>query len=154
MTAEERGLLAKNYFLSGYNCSQAVALAFEDVIGLESKTILKMSSAFGGGMGRLREVCGAVSGMFLVLGFLRGYDDGSDYEGKKRLYSEVQALASRFEQRYGSIVCRDLLAGVSVSAGSSPEQRSEEYYKKRPCPEQIEYAARILHEFLEENGEI
>ena len=140
MTSTDRGLLAKKYFLDGFNCSQAVALAFEDVIGLDSKTILKMSSAFGGGMGRLREVCGAVSGIFLVLGFVRGYDEGSDYEGKKRLYSEVQTLASTFQDKYGSIVCRDLLAGVSVSAGSSPEQ--------------IEYAARILHEFLEENGEI
>jgi C_GCAxxG_C_C family probable redox protein len=154
MTSVERGLLAKEYFLSGYNCSQAVALAFSDVLEIDKKAILKMSSAFGGGMGRLREVCGAVSGAFLVLGYVRGYDEADDYEGKKRLYSEIQELAAQFKLKYGSIVCKELLAGVPVKEGSFPERRSPEYYKKRPCPEQIAYAAEILHEFLEKNGEI
>ncbi len=154
MTSIERGLAARNYFLSGYNCSQAIALAFSDLIGLEKEVILKISSSFGGGMGRLREVCGAVSGMFIVLGYVRGYYLPEDYEGKKRLYAEIQELANTFKQKYGSIVCRELLAGVSHTDGGAPEQRSAEYYKKRPCPDQIEYAARILHEFLELHGDI
>ena len=79
MTAEERGLLAKNFFLNGYNCSQAVSLAFSDVMGIEKEALLKLSSSFGGGMGRLREVCGAVSAMFLVLGYVRGYSDPDDF---------------------------------------------------------------------------
>ncbi len=154
MTSIERGLVAKNYFLEGYNCSQAVVLSFADEIGLDKITLLKMSSSFGGGMGRLREVCGAVSGMYIVLGYLRGYYLPEDYEGKKRLYSEIQELAATFKEKYGSIVCRELLAGVPKTDGALPEARTPEYYKKRPCGEQIEYAARILHEFLEEKGNI
>ena len=154
MTAEERGLLAKNFFLNGYNCSQAVSLAFSDVMGIEKEALLKLSSSFGGGMGRLREVCGAVSAMFLVLGYVRGYSAPDDFDGKKQLYAEIQELAATFESKYGSIVCRELLAGVSHTEGKISEARTEEYYKKRPCGEQIEYAAKILHEFLESHGNI
>lgn len=154
MTSTERGLIAKNYFLEGYNCSQAIVLAFSDIIGIERSALLKISSSLGGGMGRLREVCGAVSGIFLVLGYIRGYCDPSDYDGKKQLYSEVQELAEKFKGKYGSIVCRELLLGVSHTDGASPEKRTEQYYKKRPCAEQIEFAAQILHEFLQKHGEI
>lgn len=154
MTSNERGLIARNYFLEGFNCSQAVVLAFSDLISLPKDALLCASSSFGGGMGRLREVCGAVSGMFLVLGYLRGYSDPKDYEGKKRLYSEIQELAGIFTSEYGSIVCKELLVGVPNTDGTVPEKRSDEYYKKRPCPEQIEFAAKILHEFLQKHGEI
>ena len=154
MTSIERGSIAKKYFLEGYNCSQAIVLAFSDVIGLEREAILRISSSFGGGMGRLREVCGAVSGMFIVLGYLRGYTDPEDYDGKKRLYAEIRQLAAIFEEEYGSIVCRNLLAGVPHTEGGIPEKRREDYYQKRPCPEQIEFSAKILHEFLTEHGEI
>ena len=154
MTSVERGTVAKNYFLEGYNCTQAISLAFSDIIGLPREALLKTSSSFGGGMGRLREVCGAVSGAFLVLGYVRGYSDPKDYEGKKRLYSEIQEFAGIFKSEYGSIVCKELLAGVPYAEGSAPEKRSEEYYKKRPCPEQIEFAAKALHEFLQSHGEI
>ena len=154
MTSHERGLIAKNYFLEGYNCSQAVVLSFVDEIGLDKAALLKISSSFGGGMGRLREVCGAVSGMYIVLGFLRGYSRPDDLDGKKQLYAEIQELAVTFKEMYGSIVCRELLAGVKKTDGAMPEDRTPEYYKKRPCGEQIEYAARILHEFLEKKGSI
>lgn len=146
--------LACKYFTYGYNCAQSVFAAFHEEMGMDEKTALRLSSAFGGGMGRLREVCGAVSGAFLVLGYVRGYSDPKDYEGKKRLYSEIQEFAGIFKSEYGSIVCKELLAGVPYAEGSAPEKRSEEYYKKRPCPEQIEFAAKALHEFLLSHGEI
>ncbi len=154
MNSTERGQIAKNNFLDGYNCSQAIVLAFSDVIGLDKTAILKLSSSFGGGMGRLREVCGAVSGMYLVLGYVRGYSEPRDYEGKKRLYSEIQELARIFSEKYGSIVCRELIAGVPHTDGAVPEKRNASYYKNRPCAEQIEFAAKILHEFFEAHGDV
>ncbi len=149
MTSNERGELAKKYFLGGYNCSQAVCLAFADELKMDREALLLLSSSFGGGMGRLREVCGAVSGMYIVLGAMRGYSAPTDYEGKKRLYAEIQELAEIFKDEYGSIVCRELLAGVAHTDGAVPEERTAEYYKKRPCPLQIAFAAKTLHEFLE-----
>lgn len=147
MTRKEK---AMNYFLEGYNCSQSVVLAFADLLEMEPDQLARLSSAFGGGMGRLREVCGSVSGMFIVLGILFGYDDPKENEGKKELYEKVQELAHRFEAENGSIVCRDLL-GLSVKSQEPvPEQRSAEYYKKRPCKELVGCAAEILEEFLEE----
>ena len=154
MTSSERGLIAKNYFLEGYNCSQAITLAFSDVLELDKTALLRLSSSFGGGMGRLREVCGAVSGMYIVLGYIRGYSDPSDFDVKKRLYSEIQELAATFRAKYGSIVCRELLSGVPHTDGAAPEERTVQYYKKRPCGEQIEYAAIILHDFLKSHGNI
>ena len=145
---------AEALFLDGCNCAQAVLCAFEEETGLDHKTAMMLSSSFGGGMGRLREVCGAVSAMFLVLGYVRGYSAPDDFDGKKQLYAEIQELAATFESKYGSIVCRELLKGVSHTNGKVPEERTEEYYKKRPCGEQIEYAAKILHEFLEARGDI
>ncbi|MBQ2283710.1 MAG: C_GCAxxG_C_C family protein [Agathobacter sp.] len=147
MTRKEK---AMNYFLEGYNCSQSVVLAFADLLEMEPDQLARLSSAFGGGMGRLREVCGSVSGMFIVLGILFGYDDPKENEGKKELYEKVQELAHRFEAENGSIVCRDLL-GLSVKSQEPvPEQRSAEYYKKRPCKELVGCATEILEEFLEE----
>ena len=147
MTRKEK---AMNYFLEGYNCSLSVVLAFADLLEMEPDQLARLSSAFGGGMGRLREVCGSVSGMFIVLGILFGYDDPKENEGKKELYEKVQELAHRFEAENGSIVCRDLL-GLSVKSQEPvPEQRSAEYYKKRPCKELVGCAAEILEEFLEE----
>ena len=147
MTRKER---AMQNFLEGYNCTQSIILAFEDLITIDIDTALKIASPYGGGMGRLREVCGSVSGMFMVLGYIKGYDDPKDYEGKKQLYEHVQELARRFEEQNGSIVCRDLL-GLSVKKESAqPSLRTEEYYKKRPCKEIIGCAAEILEEYLKE----
>ena len=146
MTRKEK---AMNYFQEGYNCSQSVVLAFADLLDMEQTQLARLSSAFGGGMGRLREVCGSVSGMFIVLGILYGYDDPKEFEGKKALYEKVQTLAQRFEAENGSIVCRELLGLSEKSQEPVPEQRTENYYKKRPCKELVGCAAEILEEFLE-----
>ena len=146
-----RGEKAEALFLQGYTCAQAVLLAFEDITGLEHTTAAKLASGFGGGMGRLREVCGAVSGMFMVYDLVCGYADPGDMEAKKRTYADIRELAARFSaQSGGSIVCRELLAGVQTTAGGDPEQRTPEYYAKRPCPALVALAADVLDEFLRE----
>ena len=140
--------LAKDLFIEGYNCSQAVLAAFEDEIGLDLETCLKIASSFGGGMGRLREVCGAVSGMFMVAGLIYGYTDPKDYSAKTEHYKRIQELAKQFEEQNGSIVCRELL-GLSVKADAPvPEKRTEQYYKKRPCAELVEQAAAIIDDYI------
>lgn len=139
---------ARSYFLEGYNCAQALVLAFHEDLGIDKKTAASMASAFGGGMGRLREVCGTVSGMFLVLGLLQGYSDPKDQDGKKALYEQVQALANTFRDHNGSILCRELLGLDHPSDPPSPSARTPEYYKKRPCAELAADAAEILENFL------
>jgi C_GCAxxG_C_C family probable redox protein len=148
----ERALKAKAFFEQGYNCAQSVALAFCDETGLAPETAAKLASSFGAGMGRLREVCGAVSGALLTLGTALGYNDPKDYEAKKAHYALVQEFARRFKEKNGSIVCRELLRGAEVSTGSTPEQRTPEFYKKRPCPELIRQAAQITQQMLAEAG--
>lgn len=145
--------IARNLFLEGYNCSQSVVAAFCDEMGMDRKQAVRMASSFGGGMGRMREVCGCVSGMFMVLGYLYGYDDPKVYECKKELYAKVQALAGRFREDNGSIVCRELLGLDGKDTSYVPSVRTDEYYKKRPCPNLAGYAARILAEFIMENPE-
>lgn len=138
-------------FEEGYNCAQAVFLAFEDLHGIDRKTAAALSSSFGGGMGRLREVCGSVSGMFMTAGVLYGYDDPKDREAKAEHYARIQELAGLFEQQNGSIVCRELL-GLSVKRESPvPQERTKEYYKKRPCRELVGGAAEILEHYIEEH---
>ncbi len=145
----KRSELAGEYFTEGYNCSQAVALAFADLCDIDKDQFLKIASSFGGGMGRLREVCGAVSGMFIVTGLLYGYDTPERGEVKAGHYKRIQELAKRFEEKYGSIVCRDLL-GLDVKHDDpTPSPRNADFYKKRPCKEIIEYAALILEEYIE-----
>ena len=145
----DHGTKAAELFLGGYNCAQSVMVAFCDVTGLDESFAAKYSSAFGGGMGRLREVCGAVSGMFMVLGLLYGYDTPGDDVSKKQLYTEVQALAGRFREEVGSIVCREILKNPSTDPTPSP--RTEEYYKKRPCARMVMTAARLMDEFIAEH---
>jgi len=140
---------AAELFLQGYNCAQSVAVAFCDVTGLDEKMTAKTVSAFGGGMGRLREVCGAVSGMFFVLGHLYGYDTPGDDRQKKELYTRVQGLAERFSRENGSIVCREILKNPPSDPNPSP--RTAEYYAKRPCVRMVMTAARLMDEFIEEN---
>ena len=138
-------------FMKGYNCSQSIVLAFADMLDIDEKSLLKMSSSFGGGMGRLREVCGSVSGMFMVAGLLYGYDGPETGQVKADHYARIQELAHRFEEQHGSIVCRELL-GLNVRHDVPvPEARTTEYYKKRPCPEIIGDAAEILDQFIKEN---
>ena len=142
---------AMELFEQGYNCSQAVAGAFCDKTNIDFDTMMRFASVFGGGMGRLREVCGAVSGMFIITGLLYGYDSPEDIEAKKQLYSQVQALANDFKVKNGSYVCRELL-GLDIKGADSPvpEARTAQYYKKRPCKELVGDAADILDEFLKE----
>ena len=144
----DHGEKAKRLFLEGYNCAQAVLCAFEDEIGQDRTLLAKMASSFGGGMGRLREVCGAVSGALMAIGLIRGYSDPKDFDGKKEQYAFVQEFARRFREQNGSIVCRELLSGVAVKEGTEPEKRTDDYYKKRPCPDLIYCAAHIAEEML------
>ena len=145
----DHGMKAAELFLSGYNCAQSVAVAFCDVTNLEEKTAARMVSAFGGGMGRLREVCGAVSGMFFVLSLLYGYDTPGDDVSKKQLYTDVQALAGKFREKCGSIICREILKNPPTDPTPSP--RTAEYYKSRPCARMVFAAAALMDEFIAEH---
>ena len=144
--------LAAENFKRGYNCAQAVLLAFGDLTGLDEKTAAKLSSGFGGGMGRLREVCGAVSGVFMVLSLLYGDDTVPSHETKSALYARIQDFAAHFKERNGSYICRELLSGVTNNSSPVPEKRTAEYYKKRPCGEIVRDAAALLDDYLAENS--
>ena len=144
----DHAALARQLFLEGYNCAQSVACTFCDVTGLDMDTAARMASSFGGGLGRLREVCGTVSGAALVLGIVKGYADPRDYAAKKAHYALVQEFARRFREQSGSIVCRELLRGVETTPGNAPEERTAEYYRKRPCPDLAYRAAQILEDML------
>ena len=148
-----KGDIAKSLFEKGYNCAQAVFGAFAEDLGMDFDTAVKISSPFGGGMGRLREVCGTVSGMNMVLGMKYGYSDPTVTQEKTALYKEVQFLANKFKEDNGSIICRELL-GLDIKGADkpAPEQRSEKYYKKRPCSELCKYAAHILEEYVNNKG--
>lgn len=140
---------AMENFKQGYNCSQSVFLAFQDQYFMDPETALRISSSFGGGMGRLREVCGAVSGMFMVAGMLYGYTDPKDHTSKTKHYERIQDLAREFKDRNHSIICRELL-GLGAGADSPiPEFRTKEYYKKRPCVELVGMAAEIMEEYIQ-----
>ena len=144
---------AQDLFREGYNCSQAVVCAFTDLTGLDIQTSARLASSFGGGMGRLREVCGAVSGVYMVLGILQGYSDPDDHDGKIDQYHIVQEIARRFKELNGSIVCRDLMKDILAKPGNEPEERTPEFYASRPCLRVIGQAARILDDILEEQKE-
>ena len=141
------GEKAKTLFVEGYNCAQAVFGAFNDVTGIDFETSLKLSSGFGGGMGRMREVCGAVSGMFMVLNAVEGYTSPTDNVAKMELYAKVQKLAEKFKETNGSIVCREIVKD-NVTSTPAPTERNAEFYKKRPCAEYVEMAADIVADYL------
>ncbi len=165
----ERGKLAEEWFRKGYNCCQSVVLAFSDIItasypGLDESTIASLSSGFGGGFGRLREVCGAVSGMTFMAGIISPASDPSNHEARTRNYSLVQEFAAQYREENGSIICRELLglqnAPVKIQGSSNaklsniespaPSVRSQEYYKKRPCAQLVRMAAEIVARKLTE----
>lgn len=137
-------------FFKGYNCSQCVALAFAAEMGLTEEQALKLSSGFGGGMGRMREVCGAFSGAVLVLGALYG---NTDPALKTQTYTEVQALAAQYRARNGggSIVCRELLGLKQAEGSPVASPRTADYYQKRPCPELVRLAADLMAEYIEQH---
>lgn len=140
---------AAELFVSGYNCAQTIAVAFCDVTGLSESFAAKMASSFGGGMGRMREVCGAVSGMLMVAGLLYGYDTAGDDVRKKAHYTLVQALSGEFREEVGSIVCREILK--NPPSDPNPTPRTEEFYKKRPCTRMVMLAAKILDDYIAEH---
>lgn len=142
---------AKESFKMGYNCSQAVLGAFCEELGMDFETAMKIASSFGGGMGRMREVCGTVSGMFMAAGLQYGPSDNSDPKAKGEHYKKIQELAKRFKDKNGSIICRELLEGVETSTSPTPSERTETYYKKRPCVDLVGDAAEIFEEYLKEN---
>ncbi len=143
---------AEALFRQGYNCAQSVFAAFCDLTGIDEKAALRISSPFGGGMGRMREVCGTLSGAFMVLGVLYGYDDGDAKEEKAELYRRVREIAGRFKEKHGTIICSELLANTAQTAGNEPTPRTDEFYKARPCAKYVRDAAEILDEFLTEIG--
>lgn len=147
-----RGQKAYDYFMQGYNCCQAVVLAYSDLTGLNDETASLIASGFGGGIGRTRSVCGTVSGMVMVANMLRGYSDPKDSVGKKETYQMIQYLLNKFKEQNGSIICAELLGlKPTESTPPTPSERTDEYYKKRPCPLLCKDAAEILENYLEEN---
>lgn len=135
-------------FRQGYNCSQAVALAFADEVGLERDTLAMLASGFGGGFGRSREVCGAVSGMVMILGMAKGYSEPKANEMKAELYQKVQKLMGEFKQENGSYICAELLGVREKPVSPIPSERTAEFYKKRPCVELVGCAAELLENEL------
>lgn len=128
---------AEELFKSGCNCSQAVFAAFADELGLDEETAKKVALGLGGGVGRMREVCGTVTGASMVLGMKYGPDKAS-------AYAKIQDFCARFKAECGSIVCRELLAGTGATQGGAPEARTEGYYKKRPCVELVKLAVKLI----------
>ena len=135
---------AEELFRQGYNCGQSVFAAFADVLGLTVEEAAKIASPFGAGFGKLREVCGAVSGMTLVTGYLKGYSDPADYESKKEVYALIQKMCAEFEAREGSIICRELHGLKKGEDTAEPAVRTEEYYRSRPCIGACRTAAEIV----------
>lgn len=148
---EERVERAVSLFKNGYNCSQSVVVAYADYFGLDETLAARVSASFGGGMGRLREVCGAVSGSFMLAGLKYASADSSDKAAKTENYTVVQELAEKFRQHNGSIICRELLGLAQKKDDPVPSDRTPEYYKRRPCSEYVAIAARVIGEKL--NGE-
>ncbi len=140
--------IAMALFRDGANCAQAVVGTYAEECGLEFEQAMRLASSFGAGMGRLREVCGAVSGMFVVIGLREGYCDLKCKASKDQHYARVQALAAEFKGKTGSLICRELL-GLSPGADSPvSEERTGEYYRKRPCAEIVGLAAQIVEDHL------
>ena len=139
---------AGKLFKEGYNCAQSVFCAFSDELGLDFETALKLSSSFGGGMGRLREVCGAVSAMFMIAGLKYGYITPNNDEIKGEHYTRIQELAKEFIKNHNTIICRELLGLDTKFDSPIPSKRTEQYYKDRPCEDIIRDAARIISEYI------
>lgn len=151
---EERIAKAVSLFKSGYNCAQSVAAAFADMYGFTEEQALRMSASFGGGIGRMRQTCGAACGMFLLAGLENGSTDAQDRDGKAANYALVQELAEEFKRRNGSLICAELLGLKKPEGSAQPEVRTEQYYAKRPCAKMVEEGARIWAEYLQKQGKL
>ena len=141
---------AEELFRRGYNCSQSVFAAFADVVGMTEEEAARLASPFGAGFGKMREVCGAVSGMTMVMGKAAGYADPGDYDGKKALYALIQRMCAEFEAKEGSLICRELLGLEKGEDIGEPAVRTEEYYRSRPCIGACRAAAEITEKVLSE----
>ena len=139
---------AYNAFKSGYNCAQSVAVAFADKLEMDESVVAKLTSGFGGGMGRLRETCGAISGSVFVISALYGYDDSNSGEEKARLYSEISAIGEQFKSEFGTVNCATLLKGIKTTLGSIPEERTAKYYGTRPCVHFVVRATELVEEYI------
>ncbi len=149
----EKAARARELFLQGYNCAQSVAGAFAEEMHLPLDTVTRMVSGFGGGFGRLREVCGAVSGMTFAASVLRGYCDPKAAGEKTQVYQMIQTLAGRFEAANGTLICRELLHLDAPEGTPAAEPRTAEYYQRRPCAELVACAAQILEDYLAESAQ-
>lgn len=139
---------AKKLFLEGYNCSQSVAAAYADAFGIEKETMLRLAASFGAGIGRMRKTCGAVCGMFIIAGLKTGSTNGKDQEKKKHNYEIVRAMADSFRKKNGSITCQTLLGLRQAEKSAQPSERTENYYKTRPCLKMVEDACSIIEDFF------
>ena len=146
--SETRADRAEALFRQGYNCSQSVFAAFADVVGMSVEEAAQLASPFGAGFGKLREVCGAVSGMTMLAGRLKGYSDPSAREEKIELYALIQNMCAEFEEKEGSIICRELLGLEKGEDLGEPAVRTEEYYRSRPCVGACRTAAEIAEKYL------
>lgn len=148
---EARVRKSVDYFMEGFGCCQSVVAAFADLYGMDEKTALRIGAGFGGGVGRLRMICGAVSGIVTLVGLHCGSTDGDDPEGKAHCYKVVQELLDRFKQKNGSVICADLLANNGCTPSTDthvPDERNAHYYSTRPCARKVEDAARIFAEYI------
>ena len=150
--AKERGQIAKMYFLQGYGCCQSLLLAYHDIIGLDEDKCAALGAPFGGGIGRMREVCGTVNGALMVYGIITGQTSPMTATEKNAYYSKIREFAEKFKFATGkcSINCRELLQNVSHTDGFIPEERNSDYYARRPCPELCRISAEILAEMLQQ----
>lgn len=153
INVEERADKAREAFKQGYNCSQSVVIAYADVLGQDAETLANLVAPLGGGMGRLREVCGAVSGMFIVSSAAYRGASNTDHDIRTQQYTAVQELAQRYRKECGSIVCRELLGLKQQSDQPIPEERTADYYRRRPCAEYVALAARLVGEYLNDTCE-
>lgn len=145
---ESRVQEAKALFLAGYNCAQSVFAAYADLLGMDRETALRLSCPMGAGVGRMREVCGVVSAMSMLLGLKEGNADPQNQEAKQRVYEKTREMADCFQARQGSIICRELLGLEGREESAAPSIRTPDFYEKRPCGRFIEEAARIIEETL------
>lgn len=147
-----KGEIALNLFNNGYNCAQAVVLTFKEELNLDEKSLTLLSSSFGGGISRLREVCGCISAMAMVLGLLYGDYDINDVNQKANHYALIQSLALKFKEEFKSINCAELLNKVKGIENPTPSVRDDAYYKSRPCGKYIKFMADLIERKINENG--
>lgn len=135
-------------FEEGYTCAQSVFSTYADLFGMDRETALKLSSPMGGGIGRMREVCGAVSAMALLAGLKEGNTDPANEEGKEKIYLLTRQMSEKFREQFGTIVCRELLGIEGMEESAKPSVRTQQYYQERPCLQLIAAAAKIIEEML------